>query len=252
MTPRPLVALALIVILSAPIYVWGIFYPIEGLPFGLPGTAVMIVVPAIVASFLTLRESGGAAVAALWRGVFDFDRIGSPRWTAQALLSMPAATVAAYVVMQAAGLPLPLHPTFNVAVALVACVAYFAAAALEEVAWTGYCTAPLQERFGIVGASIIIGSVWAAWHFIPWIVIQGHAAIWVAGQTAITILMRILMGYIYAHGGQSLFLATLCHATINVSFSAFPNNGSHYDPVVVALVLTAGMLMTAGLTRSHR
>ncbi len=204
MTPRPLFALALILILSAPIYVWGILYPIEGLPFGLPGTAVMIVVPAIVASFLTLRENGGAAVAALWQGVFDIDRIGSLRWIALALLTMPAATVAAFLVMQAAGLPLPPQPTFDIVVALVAFIAYFAAAALEEVAWTGYCTAPLQERFGNFGASIIIGSVWAAWHFIPWIVIQGHAATWVAGQTAITILMRILMGYIYARGGQSL------------------------------------------------
>lgn len=252
MTPRPLRALGLILILSVPIYVWGVFYPIKGLPFGLPGTAVMIVIPALVASLMMLQESGRAAVTALWRRVFDIERVNSPGWMALAFLTMPAATSVAYFAMQAVGLPLPPNPTIDIAALPVAFIAYFAGAALEEVGWTGYCTEPLQARFGVPVAAMIIGGVWAAWHLIPWIVIQGHTASWAVGETALTVLMRVVMGYIYARGGKSLFLATLFHATINVSYSLFPNGGSHYDPTVVAIVLMIGLLAAAFAARRAR
>ena len=49
--------------------------------------------------------------------------------------------------------------------------------------------------------------------------------------------MRVIMGWIYAYGGRSLFLAIVFHAMIDTSFSLFPNEGSHYDPLVIAAVL---------------
>lgn len=250
MTPRPLFALALILILSVPIYVWGIWYPLDVLPFDLPGSAVMVVIPALVASVLIYREKGMAAVAALWRRIFDVDRIRNVSWAMAALLTMPAAATAAYVAMRALHLPLPDQPSVDIALIPTALLFYFAGVALEEVGWTGYCTEPLQQRFGILIAGAIIGGVWAIWHLVPWIVIKGHTLYWTAGETALTVLMRIVMGYIYAHGGKSLFLATLFHATINVSFSLFPNAGSHYDPAILAAVLAAGMVTFASMNRA--
>jgi hypothetical protein len=60
--------------------------------------------------------------------------------------------------------------------------------------------------------------------------------------------MRIVMGWIYAYGGRSLFLATVFHAMINTSFMLFPNNGSHYDPPVVAAVLIAMTVLVAAIS----
>ncbi len=43
-----------------------------------------------------------------------------------------------------------------------------------------------------------------------------------------------------------MFAATLFHAMINVSYSAFPDNGSSYDPVFLAPVLAlAAVAVTA-------
>ena len=81
---------------------------------------------------------------------------------------------------------------------------------------------------------------------------QGDA-IWVAGHALATVIMRMVMGWIYAFGGRSLFLAVVFHAMINTSLRLFPNDGSHYDPPVTAAVL-AGMavLMAVSLMITRR
>jgi hypothetical protein len=49
---------------------------------------------------------------------------------------------------------------------------------------------------------------------------------------------RILIVWIYNNTGRSVFAAIEFHATANVSQFSFPNYGSHYDPLVVGLILT--------------
>jgi hypothetical protein len=245
MKRRPLLLLASTLALSAPIYGWGALNPVHGLPFGLPGTAIMIVVPAFLASLMTYHERGCAALVLLWRSLFDLRRVKSALWVAIALLTMPGASVIAFFVMSALGFPLPDKPSVTVTLIPITLAFFFAGAALEEVGWTAYCTEPLQHRFGVTGAGLIIGTVWAAWHVVPWAVLQGHEAAWVIAQSLLTILMRVFMGHIYAAGGRSLFLATLFHATINTSYSLFPNNGSHYDPAIVCAVLAFAMLVAS-------
>jgi membrane protease YdiL (CAAX protease family) len=242
---RPYLMLASVLAMSPPIYAWGLFYPIDNLPFGLPGTAVMIVLPAVAASLMTYQESGIGNVWALWWRLLDIERVRNVRWAGLALLTMPAISVAAFFVMQACGYALPDQPAVDFGVMLPAFALYFAGAALEEIGWTGYATEPLQERLGVVNAGLVIGSVWAAWHLVPWAMIQGHATDWVVGQSVLTILMRIVMGHIYARGGRSLFLATLFHTAINTSYSLFPNGGSHYDPTVLSIILGLCMLACA-------
>jgi len=246
MRSRPLFMLSLVLALSLPIYVWGILYPIADLPLGLPGSVIMIVAPAVAATALVYWEARGPGIVALWN-VFDINRIKTFGWGAVALLTMPAAALASLAVMILAALPLPATLNFSVDEIAIAFTLYFAGAILEEVGWTAYATEPLQQRFGVLNAAVIIGAVWAVWHIVPWAIIQSHSASWLIGQTVLTVLMRIVMGHIYAEGGKSLFLATLFHAMINTSYSAFPNAGSHYDPVVLSIVLAAGMIAAAVL-----
>jgi hypothetical protein len=59
----------------------------------------------------------------------------------------------------------------------------------------------------------------------------------VAGQAASVVLLRVVMGWMYAHGGRSLFLAIVLHAMDNTCWKLFPNNGSHFNPTVTAIVV---------------
>jgi len=242
---------AWVLALSVPFYVWGVVWPVRGLPFGLPATVVMIVVPATVATVSVYRDQGAAAAAALWKRVGDLRRMRTGIWLAISLVCMPAATLLVYAVMRGLGRPLPTAIAVPMAQAPLMFAAYFCGAIFEEIGWTGYATEPLQRRFGVVGAGLIIGGVWALWHVPPWSLGQGHAPLWVIGQFVATVAMRMIMGWIYAFGGRSLVLAIAFHAMINTSYSLFPNHGSHYDPVIAAAVLTAIAAMVALASRQR-
>jgi uncharacterized protein len=237
-----------VLLLSTPFYVWGVFWPVHGLPLGLPATAVMIFLPAAVATVQTRREQGAGAAWDLWRRVFDVSRIKSFVWFWAALLFMPAATVLAYGFMRFSQIAPPPAPEVPFALAPAIFAVYFFGAIFEEIGWTGYATGPLQREFGIMGAGSIIGAVWAGWHIVPWWLGQGHPLWWVVSEAALTAEMRIVMGCVYAIGGRSLFLAILFHATINTAYSLFPDGGSHYNPAVTA----AAVLFLAGLTPQLR
>ncbi len=225
--------------LSIPFYVWGILWPVDGLPLGLPVSVAMIVVPAAVATILTGREAGARQACQLWVRLIDVGRIRGARWLAISLLCMPFASVVAYGAMLALGrpLPAPIHVPLWQAPSLIA--VFFLGAIFEEIGWTAYATGPLQQRYGVSAAGLIIGTVWALWHVPAWWLGQGHTALWVLGQSVATIAMRLIMGQIYDAGGRSLFLAGLFHAMINTAWALFPNGGSHYDPIIFAPVLTA-------------
>jgi len=84
---------------------------------------------------------------------------------------------------------------------------------------------------------------------VPWWIVQGRPIAWVAGQALATVAMRLAMGLIYACGGRSLFWASVFHAMINTSFVLFPNNGSHYDPSVVAAVVIVMAVLVAVISQ---
>lgn len=97
--------------------------------------------------------------------------------------------------------------------------------------WTGYATDPLQERRSALSAALIIGTIGAAWHFIPPWLLQ-NSPVWAAGQALSTVALRVLIVWLYNNTHKSVFAATLFHGMVNVAGFSFPNFGSHYDPVV--------------------
>jgi membrane protease YdiL (CAAX protease family) len=249
---HPLHFLGWALLLSIPFYVWGVFWPIDGLlPFGLPISATMIIVPALVATVMTGREQKRRAAIELWRRIFDAGR-AKRAWALVAFLFMPVAMFISYDLMHWLGLALPAEVAVTVAQASVLFAAFFLGAILEEIGWTGYATEPLQARYGVLRAGLIIGGVWAAWHIVPWW-LHSQQVIWVAAHGIGVVISRIVMGWIYAYGGRSLFLAITFHAMGNVGYFSFPNNGSHYNPSLTTLVL-AGMaiLMAIPIIKSRR
>jgi len=215
----------------------------KSLPVKLPISALMAVCPALAALLLVAKESKLRGVQALLKRVFDGKKVRDKRWFLLIIFLMPVVMLLAYGLMQLAGPPLPEAHTSLLA-ALLFCFVFFVGAIGEEIGWTGYVLAPLQHRWGALGASIILGVVWAIWHIIPYAQAL-HPPSWIVWQCISTVLLRIIMVWLYNHGGQSLLAMVLFHAMINVSTFLFPTYGSHYNPLVGAGILMAAVVVIA-------
>lgn len=215
----------------------------KSLPIKLPISALMAVCPALAALLLVAKESKLRGAQELLKQVFDGRKVSDKRWFLLIVFLMPVVMLVAHGLMQLAGPPLPEAHASLLAV-LLFCFVFFVGAIGEEVGWTGYVLAPLQHRWGVLGASIILGLVWAIWHIIPYAQAL-HPPSWIAWQCISTVLLRIIMVWLYNHSGRSLLAMVLFHAMINVSTFLFPTYGSPYNPLVGAGILMAAVVVVA-------
>jgi hypothetical protein len=141
----------------------------------------------------------------------------------------------AFLIMKGVNIPMPKQG-IHLIDGIILFVLFFIAAICEEVGWTGYITDPLQNRYGAFYASLIIGTVWAVWHIIPYIQ-ANRTPLWIFWQCIGTIAIRTIIVWLYNNSGKSLLTAILCHTTVNMSEYLFPNYGSHYDPFYFGILL---------------
>jgi membrane protease YdiL (CAAX protease family) len=172
---------------------------------------------------VTAYESGGAGVRALLRQVLRW-RV-RPRWYAIALggpLLLAFACVAFYLATggtlpTAVPLPLPiwlLLPIYLIFVGL------FTGGLDEELGWRGYALPRLQQRYGALTASLILGVIWAGWHLPNWFLPDSNQAaisfpIFVAGAVALS----IILAWLYNSTGGSLLLVILAHTILDVAIT---------------------------------
>jgi membrane protease YdiL (CAAX protease family) len=129
----------------------------------------------------------------------------------------------------------------------------------EELGWRGFALPRLQARFGGLGASVILGTLWAAWHLIN-TAIPGLERYWYAFPAfgLFVVAQTILFTWIANHTRGSVLLAWLFHASINVAGSLFAIG----DPVrqwwlsaavfgVVALIVLAFKGTNLGSRAAH-
>jgi membrane protease YdiL (CAAX protease family) len=206
------------------------------LPFNLPVGALVLVCPMIAALILVYMENRSNGVKQLLKRAFDFKRIKRKIWYVPIFFMMPGIIVLEYGLMKLMGISVP-NFQFPVLMLPVFFVLFFIGAIGEEIGWTGYATDPLQDRWNALEAGLILGTVWAIWHMTPYI--QTHnTPIWVVGQSASTVLLRVLIVWIYNNTGKSLFAAIAFHASVNVSeLVLFPIYGSYYDPFIAFIIM---------------
>ena len=102
----------------------------------------------------------------------------------------------------------------------------------------------MQERWGALKASLILGLAWGLFHLIPDLQ-NGQAFNWILWQRLGTVASRVLIVWLYNNTGKSVLAAILFHAMSNVSWVLFPNYGSHYDPFITSMItfLVAGIVI---------
>lgn len=230
----PLAFFSLVFLLSVPFFALGYVSKREVLP-GLPMSSFAWICPATAAAILVYRRHRTAGLIELLRRSFDYRRIDDKLWYVPIFFLMPAINVAAYVIMRATGEAVPFLQLPGVqTVALF--VALFIAALGEELGWSGYVTEPMQQRWGALGAGILIGIVWAVWHWIPLLQVD-RTADWISWWSLFTVASRVLIVWIYDNTGKSVFAAALFHADTNLCWQLFPVHGSYWDPRITGLLL---------------
>jgi membrane protease YdiL (CAAX protease family) len=230
----PLTFFVLVFALALPFWLLGAFVKHVPIPINLPVSALQFVCPLIAAFILVSREEKRGGIKRLLKSVFDVKSIKPKIWYVPIMLLMPLVMVLSYGVMLLLGRPLP-EPYIPFLLIPIFFVVFFIAAAGEEVGWMGYAAPPMQERWSAFTTGLIMGAVWALWHVIP--ELSANPPAWVAGQFFSTIMLRILIVWLYNNTGKSVLAAILFHDMSNVSEFSFPNYGSHYDPFISDAIL---------------
>jgi len=229
----PLKFFLLVFALTIPFYLAGILMTFQLLP-GVPVSGLAVLCPVGAALILVCRRNGFAGVTVFLKRSFDFKRIKVKIWYIPLILLMPCIMVTSYLVMRLMGVSLPT-PQFSVVKTLILFAVFIIPALCEELGWSGYAIDPLQDRFGALRASILVGAVWAIWHFIP--LLEVHRSwVFIAWWSLGTVASRIIIVWLYNNTGRSVFVAAIFHAMMNLTWQLFPVNGSYFDPRVTGLI----------------
>ncbi|WP_158228062.1 CPBP family intramembrane glutamic endopeptidase [Pseudonocardia sp. MH-G8] len=240
----PVAFVVLLCLLTIPFWLFGAA-PL-GLPVALPVGALMAFCPAVVAVALIGWGEGWVGVRRLLAGSIDPRGVRPWTWFLPIVLLVPAATAVAAGVLALSGRPqtVPAAAFLLVAVPVVGGLGFLAAVG-EEAGWTGYLQDPLQERWGELGAGVVIGAVWATWHLPGWYLQLDRTAAWTAGMWVSTVALRVLAVRLRNASGGSVFAAVLFHVVVNLCSLLFPDQ---YTPPLMASILVVLAVLTRVVT----
>lgn len=208
---------------------WSIQSP--GLFLGRNWTAAIVVYlgtfGAPLAAAVVVWYTGGDVRA--WARQITHWRVGATWWLVSLLLPV-VATLGVVAIYVAAGGRLDLD-TFSWAetgafyIGLMLFSLVLSGGLNEEPAWRGFAQPVLQERYGALRASLLVGVGWALWHlplfFIP---VAPHSQfllvnqlLWIPG----ILVLSVLLAWLYNNTG-SVLLVMVLHAGYNVVEGLIP------------------------------
>jgi uncharacterized protein len=190
-----------------------------------------VIGPAFAAVIVSQVFEGKAGIGDLLNGLLRW-RVGLV-WYVIAGLGPVGLLTLAQVVTKLLGLPVTITmPQLNLSPYLIFSFAVsIFANTCEEIGWRGFALPQLQKRYNALIATLIVGTLWALWHF-PLVFLAGPMAeapfLWF-----ITIVTNaFIYTWIYNSTKGSILLVALLHVSLNI-FGAFITGVS---PVAYALV----------------
>lgn len=237
------------------------------------GAAVHLVESSMLRGLFTIGGAFGPALAALavWRyyeGTFATVKRQLTRWSVGIrwwllTLVLPVGIfIAGLLGASLIGVPIESR-TDSPAVAvypvvLAASVVLFGGN--EEIGWRGLMLPALQTSYGALGASVIVGVVWALWHAPLFMFSALNPAelpyvVFVVGIVALSILHTLL----YHTTGQSVLVVAVFHAGFNATLLWLPESTTntaltHPYTMIVAvqcLVAIGVVVLTRGTLGSR-
>lgn len=232
---------------------WG-YWVVAMPPGGLQISAAFMVcaivggfAPSLSAAVLAFRGDGRRGLRDLVTPVLR-RRLAPSQW-AIAILLVPATAILSALIQPVVIGPLRWPDPSILAVALVWPLM---AAAGEEIGWRGYLLPRLEQRFGLLGAALLIGLVWGLWHlpadyvalksYGPWFV----PAFLVNGPFVLT-AHSIILAWLWRRTGGSLLAVIVYHFSITASAMVGPSAGTEGWTGVVSAGIGAALLWAAAL-----
>ncbi len=226
---RVLVFFALVLAAALPLTLLGFLVKTpQNTPLQLPASAIIFIIPAIVASYLVGRKNLGR----LWSRALDTQYRKHAGWYIFSFTVMPIIATAVYLLLPFFGVePGPLE--ISIAAVIALCAVYAISALCEEIGWMGYAFDSLEKRWGAVYASLVLGLIWALFHAVPWV--QVHGWTWSLGWALFSIAIRLPLTLLYVRTGRTLAAVVIAHASINVVVTLLPGfTDTLYAPYLFA------------------
>jgi hypothetical protein len=220
-------------------YSWVIWIPsvLDGigvkLPFSVEGYSIVVVIigafaPLLAAITLVVREEGWKGTRVFFRQALDIHI--KPVFLVVALALPILIHVIAHYLALAVGLDVAktLFPTEVPVSPIILAIPYFflmlvIGGGQEEFGWRGYAQEPLQEKIGVIRASLVIGVIWGIWHLPLWFMSGDlHSAYSFLAFVMMTTSISIMYAWLYNSSGKKLIVVIVFHAMSNTAAPLLP------------------------------
>ena len=170
--------------------------------------------PIIAAFVVTALTEGKPGVRALWKRFWNKNM--SVKWLLVTLLFLPATQLVTNLLTRFLdGQDYPVFFTYSPPWTFITSflMAFIFNGIFEEFGWRGYVLPRFQARWNALASSLILGVMWAAWHFGQWFVpgsnlFQRNFWLWSLG----TLMLSILMTWIFNNTKGSVLAVSLSTA----------------------------------------
>jgi CAAX protease family protein len=220
------------------------------LPFDLPmwGSLGTLLGVALAAFLVVAATDGQAGVRDLARRSLRW-RVGV-RWYLVALLGMPIAVLVGATALFGSAPLTALAGNWQLLLTVVLPVLLLQFALFnlaEEIGWTGFLQARLQDRHGPLKASLIVTAPFALFH-LPDLFTQfglASALVFLPILAVMHLFARVVIMWLYNATGRSVLLVGLFHATFNATLVA----GEEFipGPAGTTLVIATGIIVVAAV-----
>lgn len=216
-------------------------------PLLLPLIAIPVsFVPAVMA-WLVLRVGGTTDERRAWRRRLTRVRVGWS-WYAIALVALPLAYLAGLGIATAAGGAFPFHLQ-TLALLPIFLLTNFG----EEIGWRGYALPKLQDRMSPLAASLLLGVIWGAFH---WVALAGNAdapLAYMAVSTLQLTAVSVIMTFVFNGSRESVPVVALMHAmydTVAIGMAPLVETGvplmAFSVTAIVTWVIAIGLVVGTG------
>jgi uncharacterized protein len=125
----------------------------------------------------------------------------------------------------------------------------FVFAAGEELGWRGYALPKLQGRFGALGASLVLGVLWFAFHLPLYLPGQLFARTPVLAHALIFLATSVIYTWLLNHTQGSVLMASLLHGSMNAFGILYAGMSASQGMWLPALVWSVLALVVIAATR---